>query len=160
MREILGSFSLHTNQWKLLLFNEKEFKSFHILDGIFIIYSFRPDWDLPFTVIHDPSDDIGKLWAERKKKKKFTLHSETPKCLPRKKSLACQKSNFWETNQELFAHSSLLFRENSPSFYKSSILLFLQILQMHTGAGSGEGWGGWRMQQSNVTSHPRFMTWR
>lgn len=36
MREIFGSFLLHTSWWKLPLFNEKELKSFHISDGIFI----------------------------------------------------------------------------------------------------------------------------
>lgn len=69
MREIFGSFSLHTNRWKLPLFTEKEFKSFHISDGIFI-YIFILIWlrDLPGTAIHAPSDDIGRLWAGRKKR--------------------------------------------------------------------------------------------
>lgn len=150
MREIFGSFSLHTNQWTLPLFNEKEFKSFHILDGIFIIYSFRPDWDIPFTVIHAPSDDIGRLWAERKKKSLLSIVRHQSVCQERKAWHARNPTSGKPTKNCLPIHpccseeTALLFTK-VPSF--CSYKFFKCIL----GQGAGrDGVGG---ECNNQMSH-------
>lgn len=64
---------------------EREFKSFHISDGIFICI-FILIWlrDLPGIAIHAPSEDIGRLWTGRKKRGLLSIVRHQCVCQERK----------------------------------------------------------------------------
>ena len=68
-----------------LVQREREFKSFHISDGIFI-YIFILIWlrDLPGIAIHAPSEDIGRLWTGRKKRGLLSIVRHQCVCQERK----------------------------------------------------------------------------
>lgn len=153
---ILGSFSLHTSLWKRPLFNEKEFKSFHISDGIYI---FILIWlrDLPGTVIHAPSNDIGRLWAGRKKKRLLSMVRLQGVCQERKVSHARNPASGKPPKDCLPTHSCCS-EETAPLFHTRSIFLFLTKF---SNAYSWRGWGSGVVSHNQmIKSHPRFLKWR
>ena len=95
---------------------------------------------------HAPSNDIGRLWAG-KEKKKVTVNGEDIRHLLGGEIQACQKCSFWETIQR--SCLSLLLRRDCPSFYRSAILCGYKFFT-YTFLRGG------RKQQHNVKSHLRF----